>query len=221
MKKLSIFILFILSVTLGYGQRNLITNANRQIIIEPRRGSESVTESFIEGNFAKVVLKLDQLGWYIIELPANSNQDKFISNCKGFSFIKNAWKDEVIEMNRDYIPNDTEFSSCWHLKQSNDVDIDADEAWDLLPSNNPYVTVAVFDGGLDLTHPDLIGNTDSPFDAVFSTNTSNYVNSYDKHGTACSRTIAAVTNNSLVTDAFVFTAMTFPVLYRSENTLAE
>jgi hypothetical protein len=55
----------------------------------------------------------------------------------------------------------------------------------------------VFDGGLDLTHPDLIGNTDSPYDAVFGTNTSNYVNSYDKHGTACSGTIAAVTNNSL------------------------
>ena len=49
------------------------------------------------------------------------------------------------------------------LKQSNDKDIDADEAWDLLPSTNPFVSVAMFDGGLDLTHPDLIGNTDSPF----------------------------------------------------------
>jgi hypothetical protein len=197
MKKIIVLLTFCLSFIFGYSQKNLITNADRQIIIAPNKGMESAAEAFIKGNSAIIVTKLDQLGWYIIELPSNTTQDKFISNCKGRNFIKNVWKDETVVMDRDYIPNDTEFGSCWHLRQLNDIDIDADEAWDLLPTNNPFVTVAVFDGGLDLTHPDLIGNTDSPYDAVFNTNTSNYVNSYDRHGTACSGTIAAITNNSL------------------------
>jgi subtilisin family serine protease len=100
-------------------------------------------------------------------------------------------------MHRDYVPNDTQFIYSWHLKQSNDIDIDADEAWDLVPSTNPTVTVAMFDGGLDLTHPDLIGNTESPFNAVNGTTSIPYVNADDKHGTACSGTIAAVTNNGI------------------------
>lgn len=197
MKKLILFLVLSLSYIISFSQKNLSENTYRQIIIAPNKGMEKMAENFISNNSGKIVHKYDQLGWYVIELPANVTQDKFLTNCKGQSFIKGAWKDEVITMERHYIPNDTEFGSCWHLKQFNDVDIDADEAWDLLPNNNPYVTVAVFDGGLDLTHPDLMGNTDSPYDAVFGTNTSNYVNSYDKHGTACSGTIAAVTNNSL------------------------
>ena len=39
----------------------------------------------------------------------------------------------------DYVPNDPEFVSCWHLRQANDKDIDADEAWDLLPTENQWV----------------------------------------------------------------------------------
>ena len=197
MKKIILSLLFSLSFILGYSQYDLSKNVDRQMIIVPQIGMESKTESFINDNKAKIVTKFDQLGWYVVLLPQEITQDRFLSICKDFSFIKNVWKDETMVMERHYIPNDAEFTSCWHLKQSTDKDIDADEAWDLVPANNPFVSVAMFDGGLDLTIPDLVGNTNSPFNAVNSTTLIPYVNSFDKHGTACSGTIAAVTNNGI------------------------
>ena len=197
MKKVILSLLFIFSFIFGYGQYDLSKNTDRQMIVVPQLGMESLTEAFIDGNNAEIVTKFDQLGWYIVLLPQDISQDRFLTLCKNFSFIKNVWKDEKMKMERHYIPNDTQFTLAWHLKQSNDIDIDADEAWDLVSSTNPTVSVAMFDGGLDITHPDLFGNIDSPYNAVNGTSSIPYVNSEDKHGTACSGTIAAVTNNGL------------------------
>ena len=197
MKNLLLTLTLAFSFILGYGQYDLSKNVERQVIVVPNQKMDDLTTSFIEANNAEIIAEFDQLGWYVVLLPENITQDKFISICKDFSFIKNVWKDEIMTMQRHYIPNDTQFATQWFLKQSNDKDIDADEAWDLLPSTNPFVSVAMFDGGLDLTHPDLIGNTDSPFNAVNLTNSVPYVNSEDKHGTACSGTIAALTNNGI------------------------
>jgi len=197
MKKVILSLLFVFSFIFGHSQYDLSKNTDRQMIVVPQIGMESLTEAFIDGNNAEIVTKFDQLGWYVVLLPQEISQDRFLSICKNFSFIKNVWKDEKMIMHRDYLPNDAQFIYSWHLKQSNDKDIDADEAWDLVPSTNSTVSVAMFDGGLDLSHPDLFGNTESPFNAVNGTTTIPYVNSEDKHGTACSGTIAAVTNNGL------------------------
>ena len=189
--------MFVFSFVFGFSQYDLSKNTNRQMIVVPQKGMESLTQAFIDGNNAKIVTTFDQLGWYVVLLPEDMSQDRFLSISKDFPFIQNVWKDETREMKLDYIPNDVEFTSCWHLRQSTDKDIDADEAWDLVPADNPFVSVAMFDGGLDLTIPDLVGNTNSPFNAVNSTTSIPYVNAEDKHGTTCSGTIAAVTNNSI------------------------
>jgi hypothetical protein len=197
MKNLLLTLAFALSFVFGYGQYDLSKNVDRQMIVVPQRGMEIMTKTFIEGKDAKIVTTFDQLGWYVVLLPEGLSQDRFLSISKDVPFIQNVWKDETRQMQLDYIPNDVEFASCWHLRQSTDKDIDADEAWDLVPTDNPFVSVAMFDGGLDLTIPDLVGNTNSPFNAVNSTTSIPYVNAEDKHGTACSGTIAAVTNNSI------------------------
>ncbi len=158
---------------------------------------ESQAQSFIKENNAEIVANFEQLGWYVVLLPENLTQDSFVRSSKDLPFIKEVYKDQRVEMKLDYIPNDVEFSQCWHLRQTSDKDIDADEAWDLVPATNPTVSVAMFDGGLDLTIPDFVGNTTNPFNAVNSTTNIPYVNAEDKHGTTCSGTIAAVTNNSI------------------------
>jgi hypothetical protein len=197
MKKIILLLTLCLSFIFGFAQYDLSKNIERQVMVVPQKGMESLTEAFIDGNNAQIVANFEQLGWYVVLLPENLSQDSFVRLCKDFPFIKQVYKDQKVEMKLDYIPNDAEFSQCWHLKQLSDKDIDADEAWDLVPSTNPTVSVAMFDGGLDLTIPDLVGNTTNPFNAVNSTTIIPYVNSLDKHGTTCSGTIAAVTNNSI------------------------
>ena len=189
--------MFVFSVIFGFGQYDLSKNIDRQIIVVPKKGMELQTKNHFNNSDSKIVIEFEQLGWYVILIPNGANQDDFINRNKSLSFVQNLYKDEARQMQLDYIPNDVEFSQCWHLKQSTDKDIDADEAWDLVPADNPFVSVAMFDGGLDLTIPDLVGNTNSPFNAVNSTTSIPYVNAEDKHGTTCSGTIAAVTNNGI------------------------
>jgi len=197
MKKIVLLLTLCLSFVFGYSQYDLSKNIERQVMVVPQKGMESQTQAFIQRSNAQIVANFEQLGWYVVLLPENLTQDSFVRSSKDLPFIKEVYKDQKVEMKLDYIPNDVEFSQCWHLKQSNDKDIDADEAWDLVPANNPTVSVAMFDGGLDLTIPDFVGNTTIPFNAVNSTTSVPYVNSFDKHGTTCSGTIAAVTNNSI------------------------
>jgi len=59
-------------------------------------------------------------------------------------------------------PDDSNYSQQWQYYQANDKDIDADEAWDITTggttANGDEIVVAVIDEGLQLNHPDLIGN---------------------------------------------------------------
>lgn len=197
MKKIILSLIFVFSFIFGHGQYDLSKNVDRQIIVVPKKGMELQAKNHFNQGDTKVVVEFDQLGWYVVLIPNGENQDEFINRNKSLSFVQNLYKDETREMQLDYIPNDVEFSQCWHLRQTSDADIDADEAWDLVPANNPLVSVAMFDGGLDLTIPDLAANVTNPFNAVNSTTSIPYVNADDKHGTTCSGTIAAVTNNGI------------------------
>ena len=197
MKKFFLSLIGVLLTIFSYGQYDLSKNVDRQMIVIPKEKMETQVKLFLDSNHVQVVKNLEQLKWYIVLLPENVTQDEFINLSKKCNNIQTVHKDEQMRMERHYTPNDTQFNTQWFLKQSNDKDIDADEAWDLLPTSNPFVSVAMFDGGLDLTHPDLVGNTDSPFNAVNGTSSVPYVNSDDKHGTACSGTIAALTNNGI------------------------
>jgi hypothetical protein len=195
MKKLiSVLLLTVFSIV-GFSQ-NLVENVNNQVILKYKSGTPyRLVDAFTEFYNVPVVAQYDQLGMIVVQF--SGNYDDFAKNCYDSDLFDIIERDQVMEMNRDYVPNDPEFVSCWHLRQANDKDIDADEAWDLLPTENQWVSVAMFDGGLDMTMPEFVGNVDSPFNAVNGTSAIPYVNSEDKHGTACSGTIAARTNNGI------------------------
>ena len=55
------------------------------------------------------------------------------------------------------VPNDPGFARTWGLHSSNDVDIDAPEAW-AVTTGSSDVTVAIVDTGVDYNHPDLAPN---------------------------------------------------------------
>lgn len=61
------------------------------------------------------------------------------------------------------IPNDTQFTSLWGLRNTGqnggtvDVDIDAPEAWDIT-TGSPNVIIGVIDSGIAYDHPDLAAN---------------------------------------------------------------
>ena len=104
-----------------------------------------------------------------------------------------------------YDPNDFLYPEQSHFQI-----INADDAWDTLDdidinlrSGSPNVTVAIFDSGLDPTHPDFTGNlTDGTakisanFDFVNMTNQT-FANLGSDHGTECSSSAVGAFNNSI------------------------
>ena len=103
------------------------------------------------------------------------------------------------------LTNDPYFSSQWALKNTGqsggtaEIDIKATEAWGIT-SGSPGIKVAVFDSGVDLTHPDLQENLLQGYNASTGANSGdiddyNDVPKFVAHGTACAGIIAAIADN--------------------------
>lgn len=195
MKNFLFFVAALFMSLAALTQSPLEDKVKNQVIVSLDKLKEDELKTIMSKNDIVLLDSYSQMGWILCQIPVGMSFEKASRILS--PYCKKVYRDEVMTYGLDYIPSDPEFNLCWHLKQSNDKDIDADEAWDLLNNSNPYVTVAMFDGGLEITHPDLVGNWNSPFNATNSTNSAAFVNQYDRHGTACSGTIAAVTNNSV------------------------
>lgn len=196
MKKL-IGLAFALLVALGSLGQDYSKEANYHYLLTPKPGKKADDlKSFMDQPDVKMLKHLDKVNVYIVEHKGSrKNFEKRAKESGHFSIIE---RDSIYEVQHDYIPNDPQFGAQWHWKNLTDKDVDADEAWDLLlPSNQPTI-VAVLDGGIEILHEDLFSNIVAPFNAVTNAySNGEFVNAEDKHGTACSGVIAAISNNSV------------------------
>ena len=77
-------------------------------------------------------------------------------------------------------PNDGQFPAQWHLDQSSDRDIDAQQAWDF-ESGNQEIIVAVLDTGVRYFHKDL-GGANASISAPQNTDGNMWINQLEKDG---------------------------------------
>jgi len=117
-----------------------------------------------------------------------------------------AWK-----KNRRLIPNDAKFAHSasntnyqWHLDNTGQngsiVGLDANitGVWDTYLGSG--VTISIVDDGLEVTHPDLIANTNTAIDHDWNDGTPDDPtpnNTIDDHGTNCAGVAAGRGNNSI------------------------
>jgi hypothetical protein len=133
--------------------------------------------------------------------------------------------DFYADWERFFSPNDTLYTSQWHLHNTGqfggtaDADVDAPEAWDIIQGGSASVVISIVDDGPEFTHPDLAANVfvnvgETPGNGVdddqngwiddvngwdFTTNDNNPGPSVsgDRHGTATAGIAAAVGENGL------------------------
>lgn len=126
----------------------------------------------------------------LIEVSDATNVDALMADLKQNPNVLAVDKNDKIEVTA--LPNDPYVvnGSAWQFQR-----IGADQTWDQVSNADPVV-VAVIDTGLNVNHPDLIGNTVAGYD--FVTGKTNVVD-LAGHGTAVSGCIAAVANNGVGT----------------------
>ncbi len=100
------------------------------------------------------------------------------------------------------VPNDPKYRYQWNYRI-----VQAPLGWDI-QKGDPSIIVAVLDTGVDLSHPDLVGNLTSGYDFAYGDSVPDDVSG---HGTHVSGTIAAMTNNGMGVAGLTWRCLIMPV----------
>jgi subtilisin-like proprotein convertase family protein len=109
-----------------------------------------------------------------------------------------------------FVPNDTLFSSQWHLLNTGQnggvagIDINVVEGWN--GHHGAGVTIGFVDVGLQYTHPDLSPNVNTSLQWDWNDNDADPTPNGEPHGTACAGVAGARGNNALGVSGVAFEA---------------
>ena len=140
--------------------------------------------------------------WFTITLDENTDIIEAVNAYQALSMVEMAepvYQSQLFDNNiKAWTPNDARVGEQWHYNNTGQsggtpgCDISLFEAWEM-ETGNPQVIVAVKDGGIEATHPDLQANMWAGIGYNFYNNSATIVPS--DHGTHVGGTIAANTNN--------------------------
>ena len=159
-------------------------------------------------------------GWQQILLKDKSKSEEFVNLLKKERGILNAYVEYPIQIKPCVAPKDPFYYAQWHLNSSPIADIRAEQAWEINKGRSDVI-IAVCDGGVDYTHPDLdpgdrsrvIAGYDSgdddndPMDDL--PDASNL--SFAGHGTHVAGIIGAITNNNKQVAGIMWNCKIMPV----------
>lgn len=157
--------------------------ASGRILVAPKAGLPAAEfNKIIKANGGYGARKLNGINVYVVDLPAGREQAMAQALAR-HKHMKFAELDGAIQM--QMTPSDTYFGNAWHLPM-----IAAPAAWDLATGSG--ITIAILDGGVESTHPDLAAHIVPGWN--FYDNTSNTAD-VNGHGTKVAGVAAAIGNN--------------------------
>jgi subtilisin family serine protease len=140
-------------------QRVCETRAHIKVASVERLADNNTTISEIVSRMG-----LDRI--FVLKFDPNADIDSIIAALRSDPMVEYAEPNYLIET-ASIIPDDPDFSRQWALRNLGigvegqpstlDSDIKATDAWEIT-TGSPDVVVAVTDTGVDINHPDLVGN---------------------------------------------------------------
>lgn len=176
-----------------------------RILVSPRAGLPvKEFDKIIKTHGAHAARKLNGINVYVVDLPPG--REKALQQAlERNPHIKFAELDGEVEA--QMTPSDTYYASSWHLPK-----ISAPAAWDT--ATGAGVTVAILDGGVDATHPDLAARIVPGWN--YYDNNSN-TSDVTGHGTKVAGVAAAAGNNALGVTGGAWNAKIMPMRITDPN----
>ncbi len=131
-----------------------LANSATDLIVKYKDSSTSLRSQILSHTKLKQKHILSKAQSELIEIDSDQNPEEVIQAIKQNTSVEYVERDEVIFAHSR--PNDTYFSSQWAL-ESNNTNIGAEKAWDVITNSNSLV-IAIVDSGCDYTHEDLSAN---------------------------------------------------------------
>lgn len=159
LKKILILSTFILSVFLYIASASAANETSYIVRLKPQVDAKQFMSSRSLNGMKMEALVVD-LNLYKITVP--TTRTNVLSLLRANESVKYAQPDQSVQL-REVVPNDPDFSKQWNLKNTtNGADIKATEAWSLGTKGTNIegqdVVVAVVDGAVEVSHPDLKEN---------------------------------------------------------------
>ena len=170
-----------------------------RILVSPRAGLPAKEfDKIIKTHGAHAARKLGNLNVYLVDMPPG-REKALLQALERNPHVRFAELDG--EASGQMIPADTYYASSWHLPK-----IAAPAAWDIATGSG--VTIAILDGGVEATHPDLAARMVPGWN--FYDNNSN-TSDVTGHGTKVAGVAAAIGNNSLGATGGAWNAKVMPM----------
>ena len=162
-------------------------DSTRSVIVGFDAGSESQAMSSAARMGAKTTRRAKSGGLAVVQVPAGVDVDEFVEQLNDKPGVRYAEQDSLVY--EAVVSNDISFPHQWALPK-----IGAPAAWDV--TRGASVRVAVIDSGVDLNHPDLLGQIDAAAGYDF-VNRDTVAQDDDGHGTHVAGIIGATLNNGI------------------------
>jgi hypothetical protein len=139
---------------------------------------------------AYVIEYVTQTDEYIVDLPANETENSYAARLMTTGDYEYAVPDWICHPT-ETIPNDGGYGQQWHHTQ-----VRSSLAWDIT-TGDPSVIIAIVDGGIELTHPDLADALVPGYNAAdrLAQLDGGDVDDVDGHGTFVAGLAGAIGNN--------------------------
>jgi len=110
---------------------------------------------------SEITALIPSMNLYVVKLPAGQKAEAARKTFSRASVVEYTQLDHVMKL-RSITPNDTDFAKQWGLKNPNNADIKATQAWSMGTGGKDRagndIVVAIVDGGMDIKHNDLKEN---------------------------------------------------------------
>ncbi|MFH0943987.1 MAG: S8 family serine peptidase [Planctomycetota bacterium] len=169
---------------------------------------EAIRARAVERLAGQIVEHFKETDEYIVSLPPGETENSLSERLMAtgeFAYAEPDWICHPINT----VPNDGGYWQQWHHFK-----VHSAEAWDLT-TGSPSLIIAIVDGGIELTHPDLAGALVPGYNAEdrITQAAGGDVSDVDGHGTFVSGIAGAIGNNGTHTVGMGWSFSIMPVRY--------